>query len=64
MIRDLCTMEKYTDKEGNEKVSWNRIGIMFHKDDKRYVKLFHMPGILISVFDQKKKEDEAMPPEG
>lgn len=58
MIRDLCVMEKYTDKQGNEKTSWAKIGIMFHKEDKRYIKLFHMPGVLVSVFDRKPKEGQ------
>jgi len=63
MIRDLCVMEKYQ-KDGEEKVSWNKIGIMFHKEDKRYIKLFHMPGILISVFDRKEENNQETPQEG
>ena len=59
MVRDLCVRETYTDKDGTEKVSWPKIGIMFHKDDKRYVKLFHMPGVMIYAFDRKPKEGEA-----
>jgi hypothetical protein len=57
MVRDLCIPEKYTDKEGNEKTAWNKIGVMFHKDDKRYVKLFTMPGVLIHAFERKDKDE-------
>lgn len=54
-MKDLCVRESYT-KDGVEKVSWNKIGILFEANDKQYVKLFHIPGVLINVFEQKKKE--------
>ena len=57
-MKDLCIREAYTDKEGNEKVSWNKIGILFTSKDKEYVKLYHLPGVLVSVFEQKKKDIE------
>lgn len=57
-MKDLCIRESYKNKEGEEKVSWNKIGILFESKDKQYVKLFHIPGVLISVFEQKKKEDK------
>lgn len=57
-MKDLCTREVYNDKSGNEKVSWNKIGILFESNGKEYIKLFHIPGALISVFEQKKKEDK------
>ena len=56
-MKDLCIRETYT-KNGIEKVSWNKIGIMFESNDKQYIKLFHIPNILISVFEQKKKEEK------
>ena len=31
-IRDLCIAEKYTDKQGNEKTSWRKIGRLFIKE--------------------------------
>ena len=55
-MKDLCIRESYTDKQGEEKVSWNKIGILFEKGDKQYVKLNHIPGTLISVFEQKPRE--------
>jgi hypothetical protein len=54
MIKDLCIRESYKDKNGDDKVSWNRIGILFDgKEGKQYVKLNHIPGVLISVFARK-----------
>jgi hypothetical protein len=52
---------KYTDNEGKEKSNWERIGQMttFKRDDGSYssiIELFHMPGVTISVFEQKPKE--------
>jgi hypothetical protein len=55
-MKDLCIREVYT-KDGAEKVSWNKIGVLIDgKEGKQYVKLYHIPGQLISVFEQKKKE--------
>ena len=55
-MKDLCVRETYK-KNGEDKVSWNKIGVLIETDKgKQYVKLFHIPGVLISVFDQKKKE--------
>jgi hypothetical protein len=54
-MKDLCIRETYQ-KNGEEKTSWNKIGILFEANDKQYVKLFHIPGVLISVFEQKKKD--------
>ena len=55
-MKDLCIRESYKDKNGDERVTWNKIGILFEANDKQYVKLHHIPGVLISVFEQKKKE--------
>lgn len=56
-MKDLCIRENYKGKDGTDKTSWNKIGILFTSNDKEYMKLFHMPGILINVFEQKAKED-------
>lgn len=54
----LCVGEKY-ESNGEQKVSWKRIGEAFTgKNGKRYVKLYHMPGTLISVFEDKPKKQE------
>jgi hypothetical protein len=55
-MRDLCIRESYKDNNGEEKVSWNKIGIIFTTGEKTYAKLNHIPGVLIHVFEQKKKE--------
>ena len=58
MVKDLCIRESYKDKNGEEKVSWNRIGVLFDgKEGKQYVKLHHIPGVLISVFERKPKQE-------
>ena len=54
-MKDLCIREVFN-KNGEEKVSWNKIGVLIEANGKQYVKLFHIPGQLISVFEQKKKE--------
>lgn len=56
-VKNLCVREAYTDKSGNEQVNWNRIGILFEAKGKQYVKLYHIPGVLISVFEPKKKDN-------
>jgi hypothetical protein len=58
MPKDLCVRESYQ-KDGTEKVSWNKIGVLIDgKEGKQYVKLYHMPGIIVHVFEQKKKEEQ------
>ena len=53
-VKDICVRESYTDSQGTERTSWNKIGILID-GEKQYVKLYHMPNILCSVFEQKKK---------
>jgi len=61
---NLCIGEDYENAKGEKKVAWNRIGQMFTaKNGKRYVKLYAMPGTLISAFPDEPKEttDSAEP---
>ena len=58
MIKDICICEEY-EQGGETKRSWNKIGILIDKGDKQYVKLFHMAGVLLSVFEPKKKGESA-----
>ena len=60
MIKDLCIRESYQ-KDNQEKVSWNKIGFIFTSNDKEYMKLFHIPNTLISIFEQKPKETTKEP---
>ena len=56
-MKDLCIREAYTGKDGKEKVSWNRVGVLIEtKEGKQYVKMYAIPGVLISVFERKEKE--------
>ncbi len=59
MFKNLCIRESYTDKQGNEKTSWPVIGVLFEAKGKEYVKLHHIPGVLVHVFEPKKKEGAA-----
>jgi hypothetical protein len=55
----LCIGEPY-ESNGEKKVSWHRIGEMFiAKNGKQYVKLYHIPGALINVFEDEKKNASA-----
>ncbi len=57
MKRFLCVGESY-ESNGEKKTSWNRIGEIFTaKNGKEYAKIYTMPGVLISVFEDKKKEN-------
>ena len=58
MTYNLCVRETYKGKDGADKTTWNKIGVMFESNDKKYMKLYHMPGVLISVFEPKPKETE------
>jgi len=58
-MKDLCVRESY-DKDGAEQISWNKVGVLIEaKNGKQYVKLFHMPGVLISVFEPKNEKKSA-----
>ena len=60
MIKDLVIRESY-EKAGKENVSWNKIGILIESNGKQYVRLYHIPGQLVCVFEQKPKETQAQP---
>jgi len=59
-IRDVCTLERYKDKEGQEKTSWYRIGTAFLHDDGRIsVKLAATPvDGSMSLFPKKDKNNQ------
>lgn len=63
-MKDICIRESYKDKQGNEEVSWNRVGILIEtKEGKQYVKMYAIPGVLMSVFERKAKEAPKPTPE-
>ena len=52
----LCIGEPY-ESNGEKKVAWKRIGELFiGKNGKQYAKLYHIPGELINIFEDKPKE--------
>ena len=57
-VRNICIREEY-EKNGETKVSWNKIGILIETNDKQYIKLYHIPGVIASVFEQRKKEEQS-----
>jgi hypothetical protein len=58
-MKDICIRESYVDKKTNEeKVSWNRVGILIETGGKQYVKMYAIPGVLMSVFERKAKEPQ------
>ena len=56
-MKYLCIRETYTDNQGRERVSWNRIGFLFSAKGKEYIKLYHIPNTLISIFEPKPKKE-------
>jgi len=56
MIKNICIAEEYTSQDGEKKTKWNTLGILIEKGDKQYVKLYHMPGVLLNVFEPRKNE--------
>jgi hypothetical protein len=58
----LCIGQEY-ESNGEKKMNWQRLGEMFEgKNGKQYVKLYHIPGALIHVFeDNKDAKKEAEP---
>lgn len=57
-MKYLTIPETY-EKDGEKKTTWNRVGYIFQaKDGREYVKLYHIPGALIHIYEQKKKESE------
>jgi hypothetical protein len=58
MKKFLCVGEPY-ELNGEKKMRWNRIGEIFTaKSGKDYAKLYTMPGTLLSIFEDKPKEDK------
>lgn len=56
MKKFLCVGESY-EKNGEKKISWQRIGELFEaKNGKTYAKLYTIPGVLISVFEDEKNK--------
>jgi len=62
-MKDLCIREVYK-KNGVEKVVWNKIGVLIEGNEgKQYIKLYHIPGVLVSIFEQKNNNEKSISPE-
>lgn len=56
MKKYISVGEQY-ESNGEKKTSWKRIGEIFTaKSGKEYAKLYFMPGVLLSIFEEKKDD--------
>lgn len=65
---NICVVyDTYEDKNGDEKKSWKTIGeiLTFEGEygESKMVKLYTMPGVKISAFEQKDRDEEEKPKE-
>lgn len=57
-IYDICVKKTYT-KDGIEKATWPKVGILKEIDDnKKFVELNMFPNTSFYVFEQKPKEQK------
>ena len=61
MVYNLCVRESYN-QDGEDRVSWNRIGILIDNNGKKSIKLFHIPNVYIGVFESKKDDSRDSQP--
>ena len=53
----FIAFEEY-EKDGVKKPDWKRLGDIFEgKNGKTYAKLYTIPGVLLHVFEDKKKDE-------
>lgn len=58
-MKYITVPEAYTDKNGDKKTSWNRVGILIDaKEGRQYIKLYQFPGLLFHVYDESKKAEK------
>ena len=55
-MKDICIREEYTNKQGETKVSWNKIGILISANGKDYVKLYHIPNTPVRCSSRRRKK--------
>lgn len=58
MAKSIVARDAYKDKEGNEKVAWNPVGVLIEHNGKQYIKLNQNPGVLYHCFEIERKEDK------
>ena len=61
-MKNLVYKQVYNDKDGNEKVFWNKCGRLIETQKGQFVKLDHIPVNFdgwFSVFEEKPKEEQS-----
>ena len=59
-VENICSARKYTDKSGNEKTAWRKVGELKTFDNgNQSIELYMNPEVYYGVFEQKKKDEEA-----
>jgi len=58
VIKDVCYPRKYTDKNGDEKTNWIKIGTSFEKEGRQNIEIYSLPvgvteKLTICVFPKK-----------
>lgn len=61
VFKDICSGRRYTDREGQDKTAWTRVGVLIEKDGKQYVKLEAIPlpnekgEVFLTVFEPRER---------
>lgn len=56
---DISSIREYQDKDGKDKKFFKTIGeLIFWENGGASIELYHMPGVKISAFEQKKKDTQ------
>lgn len=58
-MKDVCIRREFESTPGETKVFFDKIGVMFEKNGKEYLRLYHIPGALIYLFENKPRDVEA-----
>jgi hypothetical protein len=59
-IKDVLLIRSYTDKEGNEKTSWERVGVCFgtNKDGSMNFELHLFPNLKFQIRERREKTEK------
>lgn len=56
IYKDIVTKKVYKNKQGEEKASWNKVGIQKTTDDgKQFLELFMFPDTQFYLFEKKEE---------
>jgi hypothetical protein len=58
-MKNLCLAEEY-ERRGEKKVRWLKVGELFEKSGKQFIKIFTIPN-LIHVFEEKAEKQPTQP---